>query len=97
MMYGETLADRYERTMSRLEQMKRAGYQIRVQWECEFDDAFLVKEKPELRKQPTVEQSTLNTRDSLYGGRTEAMRLHYKVRDDEPIQPVDVMRLHPFI
>jgi len=35
---GDTLAERYERTMSRLEQMTREGYQVKMEWECEFDD-----------------------------------------------------------
>jgi hypothetical protein len=37
----------------------------------------------------------LNTRDALYGGRTEAMRLHYKAAEGETIQYVDVMSLYP--
>jgi len=45
---GDNLAERYERTMSRLEQMTRPGYQVKVQWECEFDDAG----KPELLAHP---------------------------------------------
>jgi len=35
---GDTLVERYERTMSRLEQITRAGYQVKVQWECEFEE-----------------------------------------------------------
>jgi len=34
---GDTIADRYERTMSRLEQITRSGYVVKVQWECDFD------------------------------------------------------------
>ena len=30
---GDTLAERYERTMSRLEQITRSGYLVKVQWE----------------------------------------------------------------
>ena len=44
-----------------------------------------------------VEQSPLYTRDALYGGRTEAMRLYYKVSENETIQYVDVMSLYPYI
>ena len=44
-----------------------------------------------------MEQSPLYTRDALYGGRTEAMRLHYKVRENEPIQYVEVMSLYPYL
>ena len=39
---GNTLAERYERTMSRLEQITRAVYQVKVQWEREYE------EKPDL-------------------------------------------------
>jgi hypothetical protein len=46
---------------------------------------------------PIVEQSPLYTRDALYGGRIEAMRLYYKVRENETIQYVDVMSLYPYI
>ena len=73
--------------MSRLEQITRAEYQVNVQWECEFDDA----EKPQLLTHPIVRQSPLCTHDFLYGGRTEAMRLHYKLQQNETIQYVDVM------
>jgi hypothetical protein len=33
----ETLAERYDHTMQRLEKITRAGYQVIVQWECDFD------------------------------------------------------------
>ena len=35
---GDTLAERYERTMARIEEIARAGYQVEVQWECELDE-----------------------------------------------------------
>ena len=89
-MVGDTLAERYERTMSRIEQIARAGYLVEVQWECEFDD----KIQSELQTHPLVQHAPLKTRDALYGGRTETMRLHCKVREgQETIQYVDVMSL----
>ena len=36
---GDTLEAGYERTMARLEHITRAGYQVKVQRECLFDDA----------------------------------------------------------
>jgi G:T-mismatch repair DNA endonuclease (very short patch repair protein) len=44
----ETLAERYERTMSRIEQITRSGYEIAKKWECEFDEAGIVRQKLEL-------------------------------------------------
>jgi len=46
---------------------------------------------------PFVRQSPICTRDALYGSRREAMRLHYKVRENETIHYVDVMSLYPYI
>jgi hypothetical protein len=92
---GDTLAARYELTMPRLEQITRAGYQVKVQWECAFDDAGIAT--PELLAHPTVCKSPLCTLDALYGGRTEAMRLHYKAREGETIQYVDVLSLYPYV
>ena len=74
---GDTLAQRYERTMVRLEQIKQAGYQVEVQWECDFDKGILL-DNTELKLHPVVQHSPLNTRDPLYGVRTEAIRLHHK-------------------
>ena len=93
-MSGETLADRYERKITRLEQITQAGYEVRTHWECEFDKAGKMSE---LRTHPIVEKSPLKTRDALYGGRTEAMRLHHKAREDETVQYVDVISLYPYI
>jgi len=88
-MRGDTLADRYEQTMYCLKRTARAGYQINVQWESEF----------ELPEDAEMEESMpLRTRDALYGGRTEAMRLHYNVKEGkETIQYVDVMSLYSWV
>jgi hypothetical protein len=69
--------------MSRLEQLTGAGHQVKVQWDCEFQNEGIAKRKSELLTRPIVQQSPLRTRDVLYGGRTEAMRLHYKARENE--------------
>jgi G:T-mismatch repair DNA endonuclease (very short patch repair protein) len=74
-MVEDTLSDRYEQTMTRLAQITPAGYQVEVMWECNFDRDILPS-NPELKTHPFVQHSPLNTRDALYGCRTEAMRLH---------------------
>jgi len=70
--------------------MTQEGYLVKVQWEYEFDDTG----RPELLAHP---QSPLRNRDALYGVRTEVMRLHYRARENETIQYVDVMSLYPYI
>ena len=57
-----------------------------------------MEQKPELLVHPIVKHAPLITRDALYGGRTEAMRLHYKIREgEESVQYCDVMSLYPCI
>ena len=70
--------------------MVEKGYTLNSIWECEFYD--ILKTRPDLHHQPAVK-----ARDALYGGRTEAMRLHYKMNDNETIQYCDIMSLYPFI
>jgi len=88
----------YEQTLVRIELIKRAGYHVKFQWECKFDEAKIMEQKPELLLHPIVEHAPLISRDALYGGRTEAMRLHYKIREgEESVQYCDVMSLYPYI
>ena len=61
-MNKDTLAELYEKTMSRIEQITRAGYQVKVQWECEFDASKIIEQKPELLSHSIVKHSPLNTR-----------------------------------
>jgi len=85
---GETLAERYEQTLARIERLKSVGYNVKIQWECEFERA------DDLRTHPIVRHEPMNTRDALYRGCTEAMRLHYKIREDvKSVQYCDIMSL----
>jgi len=95
---GDTLAERYEQTMTRIEQITKAGYTVKVIWECEFDASKIVERKPHSLTHPIVRHGPLNTSDGLYGDRTEAMILHYRIDEDaETIHYWDVMSLYPFI
>jgi hypothetical protein len=87
----------YEKTTFRLQRITRAGYTVKVMWECEFEETLRLR--PELQTHPLVESGPLRTRDALYGGLTEAMRLHYRVKDggEETVQNVDVMSLYPWV
>jgi len=62
----------------------RSGYLVKVQWEYEFYESGIVKQKPEMLTNPMVQQIPLRTRDALYGGRTEAMCLYHKQRKLKP-------------
>ena len=87
------MAERYKQTLARIEQLKSIGYTVKLQWEYEFEGA-----DDDLRAHRILKHAPLNTRDGLYGGRTEAMRLHYKIREgEETVQYCDIMSLYPYI
>ena len=85
--------------MARLQKIKNAGYQVVSIWGCEFRK--LLQNTPglenELRSHPYVKNSPINIRDALYGGRTEASKAYYRVKEGEKIQYVDVISLYPYI
>ena len=57
--------------------MEYSGFRAQVfrkKWECEIDEEILTRHS-ELKTHPVVRHSHLNTREALYGGRTEAMRI----------------------
>jgi len=92
---GDTLAARYEQTTSRLEQITHDGYEIKVQWECEFHVACI--ETNELLAHSAVCHNPLCKQDALYACRTESMRLYYKAPVCENIHCVDLMSLYTYI
>ena len=76
----DTLAERYDSTTSRIAQITRAGYQVKMLWECEFDASKIVEQKPELITHPIV---ILKLEMHCMEGRTEALRLHHKIEENE--------------
>ena len=83
--------------MTRLEQITQAGYEVKIVWECDFDREGIVDEKPELLTHPIVQQTALNTRDALYGGRTEAICLYRNTSEQETVQYCYIMSLYPYV
>ena len=65
---GDTLSERYERTMNRIEQIAKAVYNVKIQWECEFDEEKIAENKPELLTHPIVQhKSSKNKRCPIRG------------------------------
>lgn len=66
-IWRDTLAEKYERTMAKFEQITCAGYWLEVVWECQFDRDILAH-YPELKQHPIVQHCLLIRRDEMYGG-----------------------------
>jgi G:T-mismatch repair DNA endonuclease (very short patch repair protein) len=85
----------YATTMRLLEDIKDAGYNLEVIWECQWK-----KQKRTLNLETRSELQNrlpLNPREAYYGGRTNATSLYKKVVGDEKIFYIDVVSMYPTV
>lgn len=93
-LFGTTL----KKTNDRIKSIKQTYPDINIIqiWECEFNEQKLnsVDMRFFLRNQCNLSEP-INPRDSLFGGRTNAIKLYHKVSDNEKIHYVDFRSLYP--
>lgn len=83
-------------TINREKELKDLGYKSVTIWEHQF--------KYQLDKNAILQQflssldlqDRLDPRESFFGGRTNAIKLHYKAEADETIQYYDFTSLYPW-
>ena len=94
-----SLYELYEATEAKMQRLERAGYQIKIQWECQWNAQ--VKRDPSLSSFLSSLTSTppLQPRDAFFGGQTGAVALYHKADVDlgEKIFYVDVTSLYPWV
>ena len=92
-----TIAEIYEATCKKTQQLRNAGYNVIEKWEHDFekekktDPALIEFLNTFLLAEP------LNPRDSFFGGRTNGVRLHCETATDEEIRYVDINSLYPYV
>ena len=92
-----SLAELYEATQAKLERLRHAGFQVVVQWECQWQRQ--IESTPSLSSFLSSLTSTppLQPRDAFFGGRTGAVALHHQAGPGEKIFYVDVTSLYPWV
>lgn len=92
----ETMALRYENTTRKKEVLERNGYRVVSMWECTFNN--MKANNTELRRivDSTHHDEPLNPREAFFGGRTNATKLYYEVKEGEKIRYLDVCSLYPW-
>lgn len=90
----KTYATVYEQTLRREQELRDKGYKVISIWEHEFDSQLKNQEELQNFVQELDFQDPLNPRDSLYGGRTNAIRLFCTEGD---MRYVDVCSLYPYV
>lgn len=93
---SQAIKELYDATKKREKELKSMGYKVISIWEHQF--------RYQLDKNVTLQQfvstldlqERLNPRESFFGGRTNAIKLHYKAAEDETIQYYDFTSLYPW-
>ena len=94
---GQSMDELYALTTKKRQELKDLGFRYVEMWEHDFQDQL--KNNPELSLfVSTLDlQERLDPRDSFFGGRTNATKLHYKTQDNEQVRYVDFTSLYPFV
>jgi G:T-mismatch repair DNA endonuclease (very short patch repair protein) len=80
----------FQITAEKTLKLKEAGYTVIEMWECNFKLTPAMKNKHDFKDR-------LKVRDSFFGGRTSAIKLHHTCAHDEEIHYVDFTSLYPFV
>ena len=94
---GETQGVLYMKTVKGIDKLKRMGYKVVVKWEHDFLQEL--ESDPDMRVfiQSLDIESRLVTRDSFFGGRTNACKLYCKATPGEKIRYIDYTSLYPYV
>ncbi|XP_032241520.2 uncharacterized protein LOC116620088 [Nematostella vectensis] len=96
---GTTMRELRDHTRAIELRVRALGYRYEEVWECEFDARL--ESEPQLRALVgDVENAKpLNPRDAFFGGRTNAINLHYKadLEVQEQIRYYDFTSLYPWV
>ena len=89
----------YEITMERLKAIEKAGYDVEMIWEHEWNQ--LKRERQDVKEFVNALNivSRLEPRDAFFGGRTNAVQLYRSVKEEEgeEIRYVDYTSLYPWV
>ena len=93
----QTADQLYEATINRQKYLEGLGYKYISIWECEFRKQ--IEDNPELKHfQANLDiEERLYPRNGFMGGRTNAVKLYHKIKDNEKIKYYDVTSLYAYV
>ncbi|XP_077198782.1 uncharacterized protein LOC143839922 isoform X2 [Paroedura picta] len=96
-LIGKTFDQLYSATRKRCDELKRMGFEVRSIWEHEWNHLKNTDESVKAFLKAAQFPDPLHPRDALFGGRTNAITLYYKVEPGEKILYYDFTSLYPFV
>ncbi|XP_077865962.1 uncharacterized protein LOC144353285, partial [Saccoglossus kowalevskii] len=79
----------YERLLAREEWLKSKGYSLVTMWECDFKNLMKNNHKVERFVGNLDISNPIRGREAFLGGRTNALRLYYEIKEGEKIEYVE--------
>ena len=93
----QTMSELHYVTLKRIHELRQMGFKVIVKWEHQYiEDLKENKDMDQFVSNLNI-QTPLDPREGFYGGRTNAVRLHYKVSEGEEIKYYDVRSLYPTV
>ena len=92
-----TVEEMYQLTQKKTDVLRKAGYNVITEWECNFRRKL--SNDPELQGRiKNLEWSgPLNPKDALFGGHTGLSCCYYKTGQNERIDYIDYTSLYPWV
>ena len=92
---NKTMRDVRRETRTRIQQLSQLGHRVKEMWECKWN--HMIQADPQLKQFIyTLNIATpLNPREAFFGGRTNAIKFHHKVQENEKIHYSNMILLYP--
>ena len=96
-LLDRSMQDVFMKTQMRFNTLREKGYKLVSIWECEWEK--LKQQNSDIKEYVATLEfvEPLNLRDAFAGGRTNAIKLHHAVADNEKIHYVDYTSLYPWV
>lgn len=93
----EKMIHTHQRHVQRINFIKSQVPELVEIWECDFDQ--MKRSEPDLERfiSQLEFRERINPRDALFGGRTNASKLYYKINENERILHYDFTSLYPSV
>jgi hypothetical protein len=94
----ETMGSIYKQHLERIRYIKSHLFNLVELWECDWDE--MVKTNRDLKEFIENEDEIrpdLKPRDALFGGRTNAATLYYKIKENEKMKYYDFTSVYPCV
>ena len=91
-LHHQSAEEVYQATLKREQHLRSLGYRVVSIFECEFRKQMMENEELAAFAKTVSIEERLDPRDAFFGGRTNAVRLHFKKSGDEVLKYYDITR-----